>query len=409
MKILIVDDSKLNRTIEGTLIENSKLGVDIFYAESGDQALNILNEEDIEIILLDIIMPGIDGIEVLKIIKEKYSNIKTLMCSSVSEKEKLKECFEIGASDYITKPIEEIEFISRIKNTIRQKELENETLSYIHKIKSQKSIISTAQMKLMQQEKMAGVGHLAAGIAHEINNPLGFIVSNIDILKDYVDTFTQCFNLLKEDNKCDLYNKFYEDNDFEYILGDLVELFSDTEIGLERVKVIINCLRNFSKVDVLEEVSDYDVNQSIKDTLIILTNSIKYIARVETHYDKVPEIEAIGGLINQTLSNILSNAVKGITEKKSDSLGLINIRTYCDKNYVYISIKDDGIGMSKETCESVFNPFFTTREAGDGTGLGLTISYDVIVNKHNGKIDIQSKENEGTDVVISLPIKDGKI
>lgn len=407
MKILIVDDSKLNLAVATSLIKESNMNLDIFFALSGEEALSILKiETDIEIVLLDIIMGGISGIDTLKEIIAIDKEIKVIMYSSVIEKKMLQECFTLGAVDYINKPVEKIEFISRIKNVIRQKNLENKTKAYIEMIEKQKTVISKKELQLLQQDKMAGIGQLAAGVAHEMNNPLGFVVSNFQILKEYMNTFSMGYKLFKTLNE-GIIDKFIFENDIDFITEDINGLFEDTEIGLQRVVEIVKSLRNFSRVDITIDAKNftpYDLNKGLKDTLTIANNSIKYSAKVIVDYGDIPEVNALGNQINQVILNILMNSIYAINKTKTK--GLITIYTKESENYVLISIKDNGTGIKSENIISIFNPFYTTKPPGDGTGLGLSLSYDIIHNRHDGKIAVFSEYGKYTEFIVYLKKKD---
>lgn len=410
MNLLIVDDSKLNRTIAAKLIELNNVDVNVVFAETGYEALEKLESESIDIILLDIIMPGIDGVETLKRIRddERYQFTKVMMFSTISEKSYLQKCFHYGATDFITKPIEEIEFISRLKSTIRQKELEDQMQDNIREIEEQKKQLSEVNMQLIQQEKLAGIGQLAAGVAHEINNPLGFIASNFAVLEEYTDVYIDRFEKLKKIEGLDQFLAYQEqlkDPEYTYIIDDLSELFSETKIGLDRVTEIVKSLRNFSRVDNFDGYEPYNLNNGLKDTLIIVNNMIKYNTHLTVDYGEIPEIEALGNQLNQVLLNIIVNAKDAIVERLGDTMGDIFIKTYIEGDNVVCSIKDNGSGISDDNLNKLFNPFFSTKKIGEGLGLGLSVSYDIIVNKHNGILDVISEVGSGTEFKISLPIK----
>jgi signal transduction histidine kinase len=410
MNFLIVDDSRLNRVFASSLIGKNNLGLTVYFAENGEEALESIRDNNIDIVLLDIIMPGIDGVETLRRIVSTFKqNIKVIMYSTISDGKSLEQCFEIGAVDFIHKPIEEMEFIARLNSVIKQKQLEDERITYVKEIEAQKMIISESNIQLMQQEKMAGIGQLAAGVAHEINNPLGFISSNLSVLKEYVTKFYAVYNLFESDLEGDILLKaienFIRTEDFKFIFEDLEDLFEETDIGLTRVTEIVKSLRNFSRIDMLEAFDSYNINDGLKDTLIIANNSIKYSANIKTEYGEMVNIDAIGGQINQVLLNMVLNAADAVKNRHDSGMGNIVIKTYIENHYVVFSIKDDGTGIDDDHLSSLFNPFFTTKPIGKGLGLGLSMSYDIIVNKHCGKIDVKSVINEGTEFIVYLPIE----
>lgn len=427
MKIVLVDDSKLILKHAEQIIINSGIFIDIITCEDGLKLLEICENEDIDIVLLDIVMPHMNGIEILKIIKQhpKFNKIDVLMFSSLSDKETLRDCFDWGASDYITKPINELEFNARIKSAVRKKMLENESAIQLKAIQNNNSeliavniMLQDAQNQLIQQEKLASVGHLAAGVAHEINNPLGFVSSNFTTLKKYTGKYqavTQLTNNLIQalhleslsDEELIALNElkaYLKNNNFQFINGDIEEIYKDTSEGLARVGKIVKGLRNFSRIDQVNEMSDYDLNEGIENTLIISRNEIKYAAEVKLNLKELPEIMASGGQINQVILNLLLNATSAIKSKHEPELGLISICTWADKEFVNLTIEDNGMGILPENLNTVFNPFFTTKPVGEGTGLGLSISYDIITNKHHGMISVESSYGDGTIFRIRLPI-----
>jgi PAS domain S-box-containing protein len=276
------------------------------------------------------------------------------------------------------------------------------------------------QMHLVQEDKMASVGQLSAGIAHEINNPLGFVSSNFNTLKKYMNNFKEYIfeyrklkNTLSEScitlaqDEIEKINTL-EENKMEYIINDLDCLFEDTENGLNRIKKIVISLGNFAHENSNDTCEDYSLNQGIEDTLVIAQNELKYVIDIKINLiTNIPLIKANPGEINQVLLNILLNSSYSIKEKKKkyqDYIGELNIKTWNDDDFVYCSIEDNGIGMPKENINKVFNPFFTTKPIGKGTGLGLSISYNIIVNKHKGDIKLESIVGKGTKFTLILPI-----
>lgn len=278
--------------------------------------------------------------------------------------------------------------------------------------------LKQTQLQLIQQEKFAGIGHLAAGIAHEINNPLGFVLSNFETLSNYAKVYKMIideYRELKEDlseinidklqDKLSRIKSLEEENNLDFITEDLDELISDSCEGLDRISKIVTSLRLFSRIDQQNEFEEYDINEGISNTIIIARNEIKYHAEVEENFDDVPSIKAFSSQINQVLLNIIVNAAHAIKYRSCDEFGKITINTYTDNDYVYCEIIDTGIGISQDNLKSIFNPFFTTKPEGEGTGLGLSICYDIVVNKHGGELLVDSIEGIGTKFTMKLPIK----
>jgi len=275
--------------------------------------------------------------------------------------------------------------------------------------------INKMQAQILSNEKMAGIGQLSAGIAHEINNPLSFVLGNMNMIKKYFVKIKALYELNKElvenYDKCsveDLKNKVFEiskyikDNDFDYIAEDLDDVTNDGKEGINRIAKIVKSLLNFARKGYEEEFTRYDINGGIRDTLTIANNAIKYSANVNEELNDVPCVQVIAGQINQVILNLIINATHAI--KSKGVLGNITVKTYYDEKYVYCEIADDGCGISEKHINKIFEPFFTTKQVGEGTGLGLSIAHDIIVGKHNGNIEVKSIVGEGTKFIISLPI-----
>ena len=274
--------------------------------------------------------------------------------------------------------------------------------------------VRNAQPKLIQQEKLASIGQLAAGIAHELNNPIGFISSNftslksyISIIKEYITVCEQSLALLS--GRTDVsgvdprIRSLRDDKKLDYILGDLESLVTESMEGVSRMTEIVTSLRNFSHIDNETRIGSYDINEALESTLSVAKNEIKYVADVEKELSNVPHIDCIGSEINQVLLNILVNAAQAIESQKRRDRGLIKIKTYADREYVYCEIEDDGPGIPRQIISRIFDPFFTTKEVGEGTGLGLNISYDIVANKHGGELSVHSEEGHGATFVVKLP------
>ena len=281
----------------------------------------------------------------------------------------------------------------------------NENIKKIEKLKTQ----------VISQEKMAGIGQLSAGIAHEINNPLGFVKSNMSTLEKYKDKLKKLLELsyrLEENVKVnykDLYETIFSEiieyknkNKINFIFEDMDDVISESQDGINRMEVIIKSLLGFARKASSSEYNEYDINSNIKSTVTIAYNEIKYYANVEENLEEVPKIKALEGEINQVLLNMLVNASHAIKSKGIQ--GTIKIHTYLENDYVKCEITDNGVGISETDISNIFNPFFTTKPVGIGTGLGLSISHDIIVNKHSGYIEVNSNLGEGTTFIISLPI-----
>ncbi|MDF2570466.1 MAG: multi-sensor signal transduction histidine kinase [Sporomusa sp.] len=298
-----------------------------------------------------------------------------------------------------------------------QKETEKTLQSRNSEIQDALEKLQETQNQLIQQEKLAGIGQLAAGVAHEINNPLGFVISNFETMQKYVSRLLEGFNAFRElhaqaletgisplRQEAERISTILKQRKLDYILADLEPIFQETSDGLSRVGNIVKALQLFSRVDQQSNFEEYNLNEGVKQSLTVARNEIKYITEVKTCLAEIPIVKAIGGQVNQVILNIMLNAIQAIKAKGLDSLGLITISTYADDLFAYCSIEDNGTGIPEEVKKNIFNPFFTTKPIGQGTGLGLSISYDIIVTKHHGELSFTSEIGKGTTFIIKVPL-----
>jgi signal transduction histidine kinase len=271
-------------------------------------------------------------------------------------------------------------------------------------MKSAKDQLEAANIQLLQSEKMASIGQLAAGIAHEINNPIGFVYSNLNSLEKYVQTTFELLDLyeLAEDSISDPDERLKlklarEKVDIDYLKSDLHSLMAESKDGITRVKNIVQNLKDFSHLDTLDTWVYSDLHRGLESTLNIVNHEIKYKAQLIKMYGAIPEIECLPSQINQVFMNLLVNAAHSIETK-----GTITINTGTELDGVWVAISDTGHGIPPDNLKKIFNPFFTTKPVGKGTGLGLSLSYS-IVQKHNGRIDVSSEVGKGSTFRVWLP------
>ncbi len=302
--------------------------------------------------------------------------------------------------------------------TERKRAAEALRLAY-EKLEGANREMKEMQSQMVQSEKLASIGQLAAGVAHEMNTPVGFTASNFetlqsymkkirDLLKMYDELASQIESSEKEIllNKVGAIGEYRKDKKIDFVLEDIQGLFDDSKEGLERVTGIIQNLRDFSRIDQIESFDEHNINEGIEATLVVAMNEIKYYADVKTDFAEVPAIYCNSGQINQVFLNILVNAAQAIKSKQrnENEKGTITIRTYSNTEEVICEIEDDGPGIETDKLTKVFDPFFTTKPAGKGTGLGLSVSYDIIVTKHKGKLFVESTLGKGTKFTIRLPV-----
>ena len=282
-----------------------------------------------------------------------------------------------------------------------QQELE---LTNLDLIRSYAELKET-QSKILQQEKMVSIGQLAAGMAHEINNPVGFIISNLNSLKKYGERIKSFIEdgLAQADQPglAELITRKKVEFKVDVILDDMDDLISESLDGANRVKRLVMDLKSFSRVDEVE-YKHADINECVESTLNIVWNELKYKAKVVKTLADLPQIKCYPQQLNQVFMNLLVNAGQAIEKQ-----GTITIITREVNGFIEVSVSDTGCGIPPEIRERIFEPFFTTKEVGKGTGLGLSITYD-IVKKHGGEIIVESESGAGTTFTVRLPVVEGR-
>ncbi|WP_018693529.1 sensor histidine kinase [Algicola sagamiensis] len=265
--------------------------------------------------------------------------------------------------------------------------------------------LEQAQSQLFQSEKMASVGQLAAGVAHEINNPVGFVLSNIESLNEYLIALKKPLLMMEnikeaKPEKLQELSDYCEDEDLSFILEDLDELLDSSKNGLVRVKEIVSGLKTFShsSTDTLDSIN---VNECIQASLKLVWNELKYKCSVNEDYRSTKYISGNMGQLQQVFVNLLVNASQAIDDEER---GTITITTWDDGKKSHVSISDTGCGIDEESISKLFTPFFTTKPVGVGTGLGLSISYSIL-ESHNATIDVESEIGSGTTFTISFPVQ----
>lgn len=320
----------------------------------------------------------------IDITHEKQAKEKLLLYQNDLEKTVNSRTKELKAAN------QKLQSINR--NLNEQKQVLEQTIKDLHK----------TQAQLVQSEKMASLGILVAGVAHEINNPVNFIYSSLTGLKNNLDYLSDYINLYKNINE-DNYKIILDGlSKKEASLDDIFEMFSKSisiiEVGVNRTTKIVKSLKSFAHSDE-KEVSVYNVHENLDNTLLILFNQYKNRIEITKEYHKIPNINCYPGQINQVFMNVLMNAIQSIEDE-----GTILIKTLSlNEQQIAIEIHDSGSGISPENLKNIFDPFFTTKKVGKGTGLGLSISYNII-KKHHGEISVKSKLGQGTCFTITLPI-----
>ncbi len=298
---------------------------------------------------------------------------------------------------------------SRLEQDLRkQEETEAELLRRNAELTDLNSKLSKAQEQLMQSDKLASIGQLAAGVAHEINNPIGYIFSNFSTLENYL---TDLFAMLAAYESAESaigsdalraeLQQLKQRVELDFLKQDIPPLMHESREGIERVRKIVQDLKDFSRTDTRQTWQWANLHQGIDSTLNIVANEIKYRADVIKQYGDLPDIECLPSQINQVIMNLIVNAAHAMSKER----GVITVRTGVDTDHeqIWIEVADTGSGITKENLSRIFDPFFTTKPIGQGTGLGLSLAYG-IVQKHRGCIGVDSEPGKGTTFRITLPV-----
>lgn len=282
--------------------------------------------------------------------------------------------------------------IKQLTSTLQKHKAKNQLLENYKKLKEIKS-------QLIQSEKMASLGTISAGIAHEINNPLSFLLTNSEVLKEYLVTIIQYINKLETPSSSPDEIQDLKKN-IDYIMQDTPMLMNESLEGIERIKEIVNGLRTFSRADD-GDIKDFDINTCVEAALRLVSNELKHKCKIDKKLESQSIVKGSAGQIIQVFTNLLVNSAQAI-----DGFGSVEITTQDKDENVIVTITDNGKGISKENLDQLFTPFFTTKPTGQGTGLGLSISYGII-KKHRGNIVVESNVGVGTSFHISIPITQG--
>jgi signal transduction histidine kinase len=406
--VLIVDDNIANIEILGAALARDH---EIRFATGGAEGLELAARVVPDLILLDVMMPGMDGFETCQQLRAnpQLHDTPVIFISALDAVADKVKAFKVGGSDYVTKPFQPEEVQARVSTHValyraRRQLCEREEMlrRNLAQLETAHATLKEMSGQLQQSEKMAAIGQLAAGVAHEINNPIGFVNSNLGTLQRYIadlfktlDAYEQAEAELTDETRSSL-AEVRRNVDLSYLREDCTSLLAESLNGMQRVKRIVQDLKDFAHVDATEK-QRASLEKGIDSTLNMVWNELKYKAEVVKEYGGIPDVECIPSQLNQVFMNLLINSAQAIEKR-----GRITIRTGQEEQKVWVEIQDTGRGIQPDHLSRIFDPFFTTKPVGEGTGLGLSLSYGII-NKHHGRIEVQSEEGKGTTVRIWLP------
>ena len=428
-RVLVIDDDPVLRT--QLRLQVSKLVSSVQVASDGAEGLEIWRQWHPSVIVTDVLMPHMGGLEMSKRIKAEDPDAQIIVVTGAKETEVLRKALDLGVERYLTKPVDTHLLADAVTKCVRDRQQTEElrltrqvaaltealqeqlsqkqrTEEALRREKFEQQVLinrlEEAHNQLLQSEKMASIGQLAAGVAHEINNPVGFVHSNLGSLHQYVhgllellSMYEQCESELKDESRGALL-KQKKAIDLDYLRTDIGNLLRESQDGLQRIKRIVQDLKDFSHVSE-SETQLSNLEDGLESTLNVVWNELKYKAEVIKDYGSLPEVECIPSQLNQVFMNLLVNAAQAIPEH-----GKITIRTREKDGSACIEVSDTGTGISPENISRIFDPFFTTKPVGTGTGLGLSIAHGII-RKHNGRLEVSSTPGKGTTFRITLPIR----
>jgi len=406
-RILIVDDEEV---VRGLFAECLSQNYSCVTASDAQEALELLSREPFALVLTDIQMPGLGGIELLRKITELYADTAVIIVSGIDRIQRVIDAIRVGASDYIVKPCELDVLALRVERALERRTLLRNARKYKQDLElrnaelaRRKAELERLQAQITQTEKMASLGQMAAGVAHELNNPAGFIYSNIDLLKDYVVRLERYLSAVYEvdlpPEAAARLNEIRKQIDYDNIVGDLSSILTDCYLGAERIRDVVQNLRLFSRLDEAD-FKWVDLNEGIESTVRLLSLYYKD-GRISLcrDYGELPQVNCYAALLNQVWMNLLMNAAQAIGK----SNGEVRISTRSQGDHVVATFSDTGSGIIPDNVKRIFDPFFTTKPVGEGTGLGLSISHSII-ERHGGKIEVKSVLGKGTTFTISIPV-----
>lgn len=410
IRILIAEDDPISRTILSATLK--KGGHEVVMASNGVEGWEVMQEADAPmLVILDWIMPEMDGMEFVRRVRGQEFPLPPyiIMITGKSEKADIVSALALGANDILSKPCDPDVLLARVNVGRRMIDVQEKLLAQADELRETQAQLSHAQ-------KLEAVGQLAAGIAHEINTPVQFVGDSVHFLKEAFEDqwglivkYKQAVDTIAcEPGREELMGAIREAEetaDLEYLEENVPGSLDRCIEGLTRISSIVCAMKEFAHPDQRDK-SPADLNQALQTTISIARSEYKYVAEVETDLDEIPPVSCYVGDLNQVFLNLLVNAAHAIGDVVGDtsSKGAIRVRTSLDGDTVQIEIEDTGAGIPAAVRDRIYDPFFTTKEVGKGSGQGLAIARSIIVDKHGGSLDCESEEGKGTTFIIRLPV-----
>ncbi|MBD1837070.1 response regulator [Coleofasciculus sp. FACHB-501] len=414
--ILIVDDTPDNiRFLSSLLLDK---GYNVRKSINGQMALTAVKTLQPDLILLDINMSGMNGYEVCERLKEdtETSSVPVIFLSALDDVLDKVKAFQVGGVDYITKPFQIEEVLARIQNQLTIQSLQTQLKNQNSQLQQALGDLKKAQAQLVQKEKMLGLGQLAAGMAHEINNSIGFISGNLDPARKYIQDLLNLVRIYQQEYPKPTLSiqKAIQEIDLDFLNSDIQNLVGSMQTGVERICTMLLALRIFSRLNE-SDIKAVDIHEGLNSTLLLLQHRLRGEGKrpeiqVIKKYEDLPLVNCYASQLNQAFLNILNNAIDALElrigqEFSESSSPTIWISTeFSAWETIIIRIKDNGIGIAEEMRSRLFDPFFTTKPIGQGSGLGLLTTYEIIVEKHKGQLSCHSFLGQGAEFTIEIPV-----
>ena len=417
-KVLVVDDvPEIVRMLTCSL---QAQGYDVSSARGGREALTMASARPPDVILLDVIMPDLDGIEVCRRLKAnpRTRAISVILLTAKDREEDVIKGLDAGADDYVTKPFSSAILAARLRSALRVKHSHNAVARINEQLQIKVAEHEFMARELAQAQKLEAIGQLAAGIAHEINTPTQYIGDNTRFLQEaqrdldlLLGKFDRLLQAAKNGTVTDALIAEVEESlrqaDVDYLAEEIPRAIQQSLEGIDRVSSIVRAMKEFSHPG-REKKQAIDLNHAIASTVTVSRNEWKYVAEVVTDFDPdLPPVPCLPNDFSQVVLNLIVNAAQAIADAANgspQSTGTITIRTRRHGTAAEIRISDTGTGIPESDRPKIFDLFFTTKEVGKGTGQGLSIARSIVAEKHGGTIAFETEPGRGTTFIIRLPV-----